>query len=772
MSRKLATGAAALAVVGAVAAGAVLHRLGELERRVEARFAGKLFQIPSRVYSGPLLLYPGLDTRRLALAERLARLNYHPARGPDLAPGEYRQRGELFELERRPFRWAHRDDPGGRLALSLDEQGVVVGISDAQGGELTTAELEPELIAVFTGAEGEDRKLVRADDVAPALVDAILAIEDQRFGEHRGIDLRRVLGAAWANLRAGRVVQGGSTLTQQLVKNFYLTRERTLARKIDEAAMALILERNHGKQEILDAYLNEVYMGQRGGVAIHGMGEAALHFFGKDARDLTLAESALLAGIIQGPSLLSPRRHPERARERRDLVLAVMLETGAIDAPAYEAARASALGVVDAPPGGNPAPYFVEHVRRELSAAYGEQLLQSEGLAVFTTLDPELQRAANRAVERQILRLEAGQRELLRPGARLQAAVLALAPRTGEILALVGGRDFQESQFDRATQARRQPGSVFKPVVALAAFTHPGLPRFTPATRLEDAPLRVELPGGDWTPENYDGAFRGEVSLRQAFEQSLNVPVARLGLAIGAQQIVDTARRMGVTSSLRPLPSLALGSFELTLLEATTAYAVLAADGVVPVARAYTEVLHPDGRVLEVREREFERAFDPAATYLVTSLLVGAVDRGTARALRELGFEGDVAGKTGTSSDTRDAWFIGFTPDVAIGVWVGFDDGQSLGLSGATAALPIFADVLEAARGKSAGAPFPRPPGVIDAQIDPRTGLLAGLACPGESEIFLAGTAPASDCSGRAPAAPDDGPGLFERVRGWFGRAP
>jgi penicillin-binding protein 1B len=311
---------------------------------------------------------------------------------------------------------------------------------------------------------------------------------------------------------------------------------------------------------------------------------------------------------------------------------------------------------------------------------------------------------------------------------------------------------------------------VFKPVVALAAFTQPSLPRFTPATRLEDAPLSVELPNGNWMPENYDGAYRGEVSLREAFEQSLNVPVARLGLAIGAQRIVDTARRAGITSPLRPLPSLALGSFEVTLLEATTAYAVLAAEGVVPVPRAYTEVLHPDGRVLELREREFARAFDPAAAYLVTSLLVGAVDRGTAHALRERGFEGDIAGKTGTSSDTRDAWFIGFTPDVVIGVWVGFDDGQSLQLSGATAALPIFADVLEAARGKRAGTAFARPPGLVEAEIDPRTGLLAALDCPGTREVFLAGTAPPNDCHGREPSVPA-APGVIERLRGWLRRA-
>jgi penicillin-binding protein 1B len=770
VSRKVRVALALLAVL-AIGGGWLASRwLAELERRVEERFAGKLFRVPSRVYSGPLLLYPGLDTRQLGLEPRLARLNYHPARGRELAPGEYRSLGEALEIERRPFRWAHREDPGGRLRLSLDPSGVLRELRDGSGARLDTAELEPELIAVFTGPEGEDRELVTADGVAPMLVQAILAIEDQRFWQHRGIDPRRVAGALWANLRAGRLVQGGSTLTQQLVKNFFLTSERTLRRKLEEAAMALILERNHAKREILDAYLNEVYMGQRGGIALHGMGEAALHFFGKPASALTLPEAALLAGIIQGPSLLSPRKHPVRALERRNLVLQVMREVGAIDEAECEVAQASELGVVESPPVANPAPYFVEHVRQELAAAYGDELLQGEGLSIFTTLDPELQRAANAAVERQLLALEQAQRTLLRPGIRLQAAVLALAPRTGEILAMVGGRDFRESQFNRATQARRQPGSVFKPIVALAAFTHAGRPRYTPATRLEDSPLTVELPGKDWTPVNYDGQYRGEVSLREAFELSLNVPVARLGMAIGARQIVDTAVRMGIRSPLEPLPSLALGSFELSLLEATSAYAVLAAEGLVPVPRAYTEVLHPDGRVLELREREFERAFDAGTTYLVTSLLVGTVDRGTARGLRERGFEGDVAGKTGTSSETRDAWFIGYTPDVVIGVWVGFDDGESLALSGASAALPIFADVLEAARGKRAGAAFARPPGVIDVEIDPQTGLLASASCPGSPEVFLAGTAPQGDCLGR-DALPPAAPGVFERLRGWLRRA-
>ncbi len=755
-----------LLVGGGVAWIAGARWWAEQERVVEARFAGRLFSVPSRVYGGPLLLYPGLDTRRARLLARLHRLNYHPA-APDapLEPGTYRVSGARLAIARRPFRWPHRSDPGGRVDLELDPRGRIVRIADAVGAERQTFELEPELIASFRGVSGEDRRLVTQRDVAPALVSAILSIEDQRFHDHGGIDARRILGAMLANLRRGRVVQGGSTITQQLVKNFFLTPERALTRKLREAAMALILERNHDKDEILDAYLNEVYMGQRGSVAFHGMGEAAFHYFAREAPDLDLHECALLAGLIAAPNHFAPRRHPERARARRDLVLRVMLERGEIDQADHARAVASGLGVVPAPPDTELAPYFVEHVRQELARAHGEELLQGEGLAVFTTLDPELQRAANAAVGEGLERLERAHPGLRREASPLQAAVVALAPRTGEILALVGGRSWRDSQFNRATQALRQPGSVFKPIVALAAFTHEqSLPRITPATALEDAPLSFEMPHGTWTPQNYDGEFRGRVSLRRAVEESINVPIARLGLAIGPEQIVDTARRLGVRSPLEPLPSLALGSFELTLLEAATSYAALAAEGVVPAVRGYTEVLHPDGTVLERRERSFERRFDPAAVYLVTSLLQGAVDRGTGRGLRARGFVGDIAGKTGTSSGYRDAWFVGFTPDIVIGVWVGFDDGEGLGLPGAVAALPIFGDVLEAARGKDSGARFARPPGVVEVEIDPESGLRAALGCPGPPEVFLDGTAPLRQCG----PARRDGPGPLERLRGWI----
>jgi len=759
---RLALIGAAVALGGALAG--VVWMLVVLDRQVEARFRGRLFAIPSRVYSAPLVLFPGLDVERAGLLERLKRLNYHPARTAALRPGEYLLAGQQIEIGQRPFRYPYRKFSGAHVVVLLDQDSRVVSLENAAGQRLDTVEIEPELVAQFHGQSREDRRLVRLDEVPSDLIDAILAIEDRRFYRHHGVHLTRVVGALLANLRAGRVVQGGSTLTQQLVKNFYLTADRTLMRKFLEAVMALLLERRHTKDQILEAYLNEVYVGQRGSVAIHGMGEAAHYYFGKEVRDLELAEAALLAGVIKGAALYSPYRHPERSLERRNLILEVLLKEGRIDVYEYEHARAAGLGVRGYLVEDNPAPYFVEFLRQDLSRVYGEEILSSEGLAIFTTLDPSAQRLANQAVRTGLERLERDFPVLEREDSPLQGALVALVPVTGEIIALVGGRDYGRSQFNRATQAHRQPGSVFKPVVALAALARleSRRPPFTLASVLVDEPLRVPIPGGEWAPENYDGEFHGQVTLREAIERSLNVPVARLGLGVGPERIIRTARRMGIESRLDPVPSLALGAFEVTLLEMARAYAVLASGGVVPRLRSYAEVVNERGRVLERKELDFVRSFEPAETYLVTSLLRGAVDRGTGRGLRRLGYRGDVAGKTGTTSDFRDAWFIGFTPDLLVGVWVGFDAGKGLGIPGSVAALPIFARFLMDFRGPEGTSLFMPPQALEQVAVHRESGLRAGRGCPGAAEFFLRGTAPKESC-GSMPTTT-----ALDRMLDWF----
>ena len=764
--------------------------VANLEVQVEARFQGRLFAVPSRVYSRPLELRPGVDVGRTRLRERLERMGYVAALGKKqtLRPGEYSQTPGFLQIYRRASRLPDRNDPAELFSLSLAGS-TIAAVRDQSGELLASGTLEPEIIAQFHGADRADRRLEALADVPPVLVDAIIAVEDQSFFEHSGIQLWRIAGAMLANLRAGRVVQGGSTLTQQLAKNFYLTRERTLARKGKEALMALMLERNHTKREILEAYLNEVYMGQRGSVAIHGVGEASQHYFGKQVGELTLPEAALIAGLVKGPNLYSPYKHPEAARKRRDLVLSVLREQEKIGRDAYESALIADLGVRDVYVDEYVAPYFVEELRQDLSERYGEEILQSEGMAIYSTLDAELQRAANAAVTRQLERLEKDFPKLSRPSSPLQAAVVALSPRSGEILALVGGRDYQRSQFNRASQAHRQPGSVFKPIVLLSALARrEGEPRFTLLSKLEDAAFTLKLPTGVWQPVNYDGEYRGTVTVREAIEQSLNVPVAKLGIAIGPERIVETAKRLGITSRLAPVPSVSLGSFEVTVIEVARAYAALAAAGSLPVLRSYTDVVHADGRVLEVRPREAEKVFDPAEVYLVTSVLEGVVERGTGAALRSLGFRGDIAGKTGTSSDFRDAWFIGYTPEIVIAVWVGFDDGASVRVTGAVAALPIFADVLEVARGKAPAEEFSIPTGVESVEVDTDSGLRAGFLCGGSRELFLLGTAPEGVCGifrgfetkvAQQPPTPGEAQAqrrknpvrrALESVFGWFGR--
>lgn len=752
VNRKLVV-AVALAFVALSGLGLV-RWVQALEQRVESRFQGRLFAIPSQVFGAPLELRRGADATRVGLLERLGRLGYRIASDAELRPGEYRRQGSTISIERRSFRHAGSEDPGGRIEVRLDAAGRISSLSEGDGRRLDSAWLEPERIARFRGPEGEDRVLVTLDEVPAALVEAILAVEDQRFFEHEGVYPRRILGALLANLRAGRVVQGGSTLTQQLVKNFYLTRERTLGRKITEATMAILLERNHDKREILEAYLNEVYMGQQGGIALHGVGEAARFYFGSEVRDLSLAQGTLLAGMIRGPNLYSPFRHPERARERRDLVLGLLLEAGRITPEEHASAVSEGLDVRESPREDAIAPYFVEHVRQELAERLGQEILESEGLEVHTTLDPQLQWQAEGALRRGLARLEGRIPRLARPEEPIQGAIVVLAPESGEILAMVGGRDWHQSQFNRATRARRQPGSVFKPVVALAALAaDAGPPSFTLASILEDQPLRVADRGRVWSPVNYDGLFRGAVTVREAIEQSINVPVARLGLAIGAERIVHTARVLGIESPLEPVPSLALGSFEITLLEAARAYAVLASGGEVAAVHGVREVVDAHGVVLEQHRMQSRRAVSPAEVYLVSSALRGVVDRGTGAGVRRAGFRGEVAGKTGTSNDFRDAWFVGFTPDLVIGVWIGFDDGTSLGLSGAAAAVPVFAELLLSARGSEGSQGFSRPSGLETVRIDPETGLRATFGCPGRPEIFLEGTAPRLDCHGREKEA-------------------
>jgi penicillin-binding protein 1B len=616
--------------------------------------------------------------------------------------------------------------PDARLPTALYSRPDPWGNEPDRGGAVPIGPVRGDL--------GEHRVPADLEDLPDHLMQAVLAVEDQRFYEHHGLDLRRIAGALVANVKAGGIVQGGSTVTQQLAKNLFLSARRSPLRKLREAAMALVLELRHDKATILAAYLNEIYLGHDGRRAIHGVGAAARYYFGKDARRLTLPESALLAGMIRAPNWYTPVRHPREARERRDLVLRLMVQQSRVSQRAADRAIRERVPTRPGPAPTLDARYFRDFV----SAGLGG--LPGRGVRVYTTLDATLQRAAERAVMD-------GLRNLGADGA--QAALVALDPRTGDVLALVGGADYGATQFNRATDARRQPGSAFKPLVALAALGRAdGEPAFTLASALDDEPLSVATPAGRWEPANYDRRFRGSVTFREALEQSLNVPFARIGLAIGPERIRATARRLGVASPLRPVPSLALGSSEVTLLELARAYGVLATGGDLAATRVLLGRRTAGQPLREAGAPRIARVADPAEVYLVTSALEGAVQRGTGAALDAGGWGGGIAGKSGTSNDWRDAWFVAYTTELVVGAWVGHDDGRSLRRTGAQAALPIVARLLREALRLAPAEPFPMPDGVEIAPVGPAEHGWLGWYCDGPEEVFLEGTAPEGQCEG------------------------
>ncbi len=726
-----------------------------LDRIVTSRFEGRRFRVPSRVLSAPTILYPGLDWKRIGLRDLLDRLGYQPepARSNlELGRLEIGHRiwvSRAARVHLRGFDHPTRPERPRDILIRFDGS-IVREIRELPESRVLGAVLlEPEPIGSYYGPDRAQRDLVRLGDVPQHLVDAVLAVEDQRFASHHGVDLRRIVGAAIANVRAGGIRQGGSTLTQQLAKNFFLTPERTYRRKLEEAAMALLIEARYDKDEILESYLNEIYLGQRGSTAIHGVGEASRFYFGKPVRHLELEESALLAAIIQSPNGTNPYRHAEKAQERRNLVVSLMLRQGRIDPASARSAREASLRLSPPTSEVRGARYFLDALRRQLPEVYDSETLAAEGLRIYSTLDWRMQRAAVSALVEGIESLEKQHPRLRRedPSARLQGCLIALRPQTGEILALVGGRSYGASQFDRCTQARRPAGSAFKPFVYAAALEPRPEPTITLATPMDDSPLRVDLPTGPWEPANFDHEFHGRVSVREAMESSLNVATARLGQDVGMGRVADVARRLGIESWLPTVPSLSLGVADVSPLEMARAYATIAGGGVRPEIRTFEDLVDSQGRTVARREIGFVRVADGGTMWLVTSLLEGVVERGTAYGVRRAGIRGPVAGKTGTSDDERDAWFVGFTPEMVVAVWIGFDEPQSLGLASSRVAVPIWARFVADVTGGSVRGSFAAPPEVIELDIEPNSGALALSGCPvSRREFFLEGTEPAETC--------------------------
>jgi penicillin-binding protein 1B len=720
------------------------------------RFSHLEAAAPARLFSAPFNLAAGTAVSKENLTERLNRLGYRRVEGHPKTPGEYATRFRSLEIYLNAF-----DYPEGRIdAAPLRLRigfGRVSGLENMETGErLEQSRLEPETLGVLSGDVHEERTPVVVEDLPRRLLDAVMAVEDRRFYRHPGIDPRAVLRALFANVRSGEVVQGGSTITQQLAKNLYPNDgERTLVRKIWESLAALSLEALHSKDQILERYLNQIYLAQRGPISIVGVGAASRHYFGKDPRYLDLPESALVAGLIQSPGRYHPYRHPDAARERRNLVLRLMREEGFIsEVDEVEAARAPLA--LRPEPSHDPrhAPYFIDYVAQELEGLGVRDPASRTGLRVFTTLDAPLQARAEAAVESNLARFEKEFAHLRKlPGGEIQGAFVALRPSDGAILAMVGGRNYQRSQFNRVAQAHRQPGSLFKPFVYLAGFrkaqdAHDS--SFTAATVLDDSPLEMEVKvAGEtevWAPRNFDQEYRGPVSARQALALSLNVPTIRAAEMIGLRDVVWTARACGIESRLEPVPSIALGTFEVTPLEMASAFTPIATLGSRAAPRAILAVVDDRGRSLTIPGPVVKQVITPEAAYMTLDLMRDVVRYGTGAGVGAYGIDGDLAGKTGTTDDGRDAWFAGLHPNYLAVAWVGFDNNRPLRLGGSALALPIWAQVTAHAALDSHHR-WERPEGIVEAEVDPTTGLLAGWRCPESvDEIFIAGTAPTEEC--------------------------
>ncbi len=731
--RRLTIGAGAVAIVGLATATYFWITYG---RMIDARFGGEQAAVP-RIFGRPFEIRQGRALEPAQLVRRLNDVGY-AQREKAAQPAEFSLASGVVTLvtrgsERTPAQTI-------RVAFTTGATPMVRRITDEAGKPVAQVTLEAPLLTAL--APGQKRRFVPFAKIPAHMKQAVLAIEDQRFYSHPGVDPIRMLGALITNLRGNKkYLEGASTITQQIVKNTFLTPAQTWQRKLQEQFIALVLDSRFTKDQILELYLNEVVLGQRGPFAIHGVGEASRIFFGKDVSNVSLAEAATIAGLIQQPSALNPFRNPGPAKARRDLVLTEMAKAEFIGVE--EAKQAAALPVkVERRALEDEAPYFVDYVSNIVEEKLGGLLTKSGASDVYTTLDLHLQRMAQEAVaeglrviDRQLPKRKQGQ---------AQVALVAIDPRTGEVLALVGGRGYSETQYNRAVTTRRQPGSVFKPFVYLAAFekaAEEGTGGLTPATVMVDEPTVFKDGENDYAPANYKDEYGGPMTLRRALALSRNIVTIKVAEATGYDRVAQLWRSVGVGTRAQPFPSIALGVFEASPVEIATAYTVFPNGGVVRELRPITRVV-TGGKATNVPMAPTRRIARPETTYLVTSMMRSVINEGTAAQVRS-SFSLDAAGKTGTTNDQRDAWFAGFTPELLTVVWVGFDSNDPLGLSGSQAALPVWASFTRRALAGRPNVGFDAPPGLSYVEIDKDTGGRATAACPRTMvEAFLPGTEP------------------------------
>lgn len=722
--------------------------VGWLDWHVRHEFDGKRWSVPARLYARSLNLFPDERLTADEFERELRAADYH-ATARIVRPGSYDRSGETFRVATRAFRFWDGIEPARDLTVRFE--GRRIAELEAGGHPLALARLDPALIGRIYPADHEDRVLVKLADVPRLLVRGLVAVEDRYYFEHHGLAPLSILRALVADLRAGAAVQGGSTLTQQLAKNFFLGPQRTLWRKVNEALIAVLLEAHYSKPAILEAYLNEIFLGQQGARAIHGFGLASYFYFGRPLDELEPQELALLIALVRGPSYYNPRIHPERARARRNLVLELMAQRGVISQAEAAAYERRPLGITPtASSGSSPYPAFVDLVRRQLQRDYRDADLRSEGLRIFTTLDPGVQRAAERALSERLNRLErAGH---LHPET-LEGAVVVTDPQSGEVLAVVGGRDPRAVGFDRALDAQRPVGSLLKPAIYLTALEHPD--RYTLITPLDDSPVHIRAAGGRvWSPHNYDRTDHGRVPLYLALAHSYNHATVRLGMALGLGNVLATVRKLGVERDIPAYPATLLGAAGLSPLEVANMYQTIASGGFRTPLRAIRAVTDAYGKPLKRYGIDVSQAFRPAPIYLLLRAMEEVVRSGTARSVyRRLPASLTLAGKTGTTDDLRDSWFAGFGEDRLAVVWVGRDDNAPAGFTGASGALRVWTDLMAAIHPQRLVVPTPA--GVKRVWTEVRLGRSTDQGCAGATPLpYIAGSTPAyRPCGGERLAS-------------------
>lgn len=713
-----------------------------LDVKILTQFDGKKWSLPARVYARPLELYVGANYSRNQVLKELKLLGYRNQK--DLRkPGSYNASRSVIAVNKRAFEFWDGMESSRSLRISFNGSEVSkISASDKASADLVR--FDPLYIGGIYPEHAEDRILVKLNEVPELLVKGLISVEDKAFYKHYGVSPKSIVRALVSNIKAGKSVQGGSTLTQQLVKNFYLSSERSLKRKLNEAMMSVLLELHYDKEEILQAYFNEIYLGQAGKRAIHGFGLASYFYFERPLDELDLPKIALLIGIVKGPSVYNPRRNPRNATKRRNLVIDIMKNDGVISAQQASKAKKSNLGITRrAPSGTSRYPAFMQLLKSQLKQDYKQEDLETEGLKIFSTLDPLTQQAAEQALDKRLTAIEKD-RKLKKH--TLQGAVIVTSSHNGEIMALVGGREARYSGFNRALNARRQVGSILKPAIYATAYGQPQ--RYSMLTPVDDSPLQVRTREDQvWQPKNYDGEYHGMVSLYSALAHSYNVSSARLGLTLGLENVFDTLYRLGVSRKLPPYPSVLLGAAELTPLEVAGMYQTLAANGFQTPLRTIRDVLDADNQALQRYPIRLDQVIDPAVAYLTNASLIEVMRNGTGRSFYwQFPKSMVVAGKTGTTNELRDSWFAGFSNDKLGVVWVGNDDNKPIKLTGSSGALRVWTEMM-----KQTGIQSLRltPPSNIEfSWIEQSTGLLTAEGCEDAVQFpFIIGSAPTVESS-------------------------